>query len=155
QLFLCEPAVHARTIRELADLVLRLPSANWCSEAKRRDLAESIRLVLEKALCVAPIAGPEEIFRQEVCKLAEELFALQEKYNLAEDLADLVRLYANALHDPPTDVLPLSGGDRELLCKLYERYDELRDTSLLQWQHPPAALEDAFQILGYAKPKKK
>src|SRR3984957_2766162 len=61
-LFLCAPAVHARTVRELGNLIAHLPVFDKFPESLLFDLAASIRATVEEAQCAEPIAGPEEMF---------------------------------------------------------------------------------------------
>jgi hypothetical protein len=150
RLFLCAPAVHARTARELADRIASLPVSNRYLGRDRPDLAEAIRVLVEEALCAAPIAGPEEVFRQEVLLAAAKVFELQEQA-VEADFAELARFYAGKDLEGPTEQRPLSEGDRDLLRRMYARYVELRDRYLQTFQGPDPSLEEAFQELGYAK----
>lgn len=146
-LFLCTPPVHIRTVRKLGDSLVRLPGWERHPAELRADLAISIQETIEEALCAEPIAGPDELFRQEVLRIAESIFQGEER-SLPEDVAELGRLYAGKDLDGPTDLLPFSLADRTAFRSLHERYQELRDHPLLPGQKPPAALEQAFQQQG-------
>src|SRR5258708_35062051 len=89
-------------------------------EGKPRDLAESMRETVEEALVTAPLAGPEETFRQEILLAAQSGVELHEM-SMEEDVAAVVRLYAGAALDVPTDRLPLGEPDRIALRKLHDR----------------------------------
>jgi hypothetical protein len=154
QLFLCSPPVHARTVRELADTVARLPDlGKFLTPSSVRDLAESIRETLEEALCTTPIAGPEEVFRLQV--LAEVENVREPAESETDDQTDeLARLYFHTTLDTPTDRLPLNAKDRMALRKLYARYTELNQHPLLPFKKAAPSLEVAFQNLGYGKKRR-
>jgi hypothetical protein len=135
QLFLCSPTVHARTVRELTDAIARSPEADRHPAVDTRDLAASFRDTLEEALARAPIAGPEDAFRQEVLRAAATVFDLQE-LEIDPDLTDMLRLYAGQALEHPTDRLPLPVRDRAALRALCARYLELRDHPLLPYKEP-------------------
>jgi hypothetical protein len=148
KLFLCTPAVHARTVRELADQVARLPEKDPKSVKSPLDLADSIRATLEEALCVAPIAGPEELFRQEVWLAAEKVWALINE-NVTVDFQELNHLYAGTGLDVPTDERPLPPGDRQVLRQAYAFYTKLQQHPQMPYKVLPVNLETAFIVLGY------
>jgi hypothetical protein len=151
-LFLCSPAVHARTVRELAGMLDRLPCHEGFPDWARYDLAHSLASTIEEALCSGPIAGPEDDFRQEVFLAAEKVFELHER-EIAVDVAELARLYADPSLDVPTDQSPLPAGDRERLRSACARYLELAQHPLLPFKEEiPEALEEAFRGLGWSGP---
>jgi hypothetical protein len=155
RLFLCSPAVHARAAREIADQVARLPEGERYPAVRLRDLATAIGAALEEALSRGPIAGPRELFRQEVLKAAVAVCELQETdIESGPDLLDLVRSYAGQALEHPTDHLPLPSQDRNVLRFLCAQYVGLYNQPLLPFKGPAPALAQAFQSLGLGKYKK-
>jgi hypothetical protein len=152
QLFLCSPAVHARSIRELEELIVHLPGAGRHPKEELPVLAESLRGFLEEALCAAPLAGPEELFRQQVCLALEKVWALGEQ-TIDNRIAEVARLYRDAHLDVPTDQRPLPADDREWLRALCLRYVELRGYAplLVKSFDLDPALYQAFVELGWQK----
>src|SRR5262249_30407870 len=124
QLFLCAPAVHARTVRELADAVTHLPDAESYPAGLLQELAEDRQETVQEALCAPPIAGREEVFRQAVRPPAQGVSELP-RQSIAADVAELARLYADTHLDAPTDQRPLPAQDRARLRELCARYLEL------------------------------
>jgi hypothetical protein len=150
QLFLCTPAVHARAAREIADLVARLPEGKEYPAVRLNDLANAISSILGAALDRGPIAGPRDLFRQEVLKAAVAVCELQEQ-GIELEVVNWARLYVGKTLEPPTDRLPLSTRDRAALGDLCEDYVEL--SSRLRYTKPSEALEQAFKSLGFGKRK--
>jgi hypothetical protein len=150
QLFLCAPAVQARTIRELTAVMERSPLAALRPGAGVQSLATSICEALEEALAHAPIAGPDAAFCQEVFRAAAGVVEVQDQ-GIDASVVELARRYANQTLDHPTDQWPLPPGDRRVLVELCTRYAELRSSPLLPFKEPNAALEAAFQAAGFAK----
>jgi hypothetical protein len=148
-LFLCWPPVHARTARELADHIARLTRAAKHPAHPEGDLAGPIQEALEEALCAAPLAGPEEAFRQGVREAAERALELEET-GLHIDVDELARLYAVG-DAGPTEQRPLPPADRAELRALYDRYCKLREHPLLPFKEPPPALSAAFKQLGWGR----
>ncbi len=149
-LFLCSPAVHARTVRELADSILGLPGPGRDPKDSLRELAASIRETVEEALCAAPIAGPETTFRREVLSVVQTVLQLHE--NAVEiNIAELARLYKDEHLDVPSDHRPLSPADRVRLRALCRRYLQLGRHPLMPSGDPAPALQQAFQDLGYSQ----
>jgi hypothetical protein len=146
-LFLCAPVVHTRTARELGEAINYLSSSDKYPEELRSDLASSIQVTIEEALCAAPLAGPEGLFRQEVLRIAENVFQGQDR-SLPDDIEELARLYAGKDLDGPSDQLPFSVEERIAFRFLHERYLKLRDHPLLPGPKPPAVLKQAFQYQG-------
>src|SRR5262249_53502730 len=144
---LCAPAVQFRTARELAERIAPLlgPGEGDMDEMLL-DLGVSIREAIEEAHCSGSIAGPEELFREEVLQAVRDVFRDQDT-NIEEHVRALARLYAGKDLDAPTDLLPLSPPDRAAFHSIYDRYLELRDNPLLPSRKPAAALEQAFQNL--------
>jgi hypothetical protein len=152
-LFLCSPAVHARTVRELVGVLECLPCPDGYPDWIRRDLAQSFGRTVEEALCVAPIAGPEEDFRQEVLVAAQQVLESHGQPIDAE-VVELARLYADPALDVPTDRCPLSDQDREALRSACARFLALARHPLLPFKETlPEALEEAFQDLGWSRPR--
>jgi hypothetical protein len=135
QLFLCSPAVHARTVRELCEWsAYGAQYDKLLSFDLQLDLLDAFRSTLEEALCAAPIAGPEKIFRQEVTATVERVVEVCS--TRLDDYIQVPSLYAGKESDAPTDQLPLGTQDREVLRDLFARYLELRE-------HPAVAYKEA------------
>lgn len=150
QLFLCTPVVHARAAREIADQVARLPEGKEHRAVRLNDLSNAVSSVLGAALDRGPIAGPRELFRQEVLKAAVAVCELQEQ-DVDSEVVHWARLYVGRGLEPPSDRLPLSTRDRVTLGHLCEEYVEL--SSRLPDTRPSPALEQAFKSLGFGKRK--
>jgi hypothetical protein len=151
ELFLCSPPIHARTVRELTDLLVRFPGFEKHLRGElMHNMAESVCHTLEEALCAAAIAGPEATFRREIAGVAEKVLELFES-PIDMDVAELARLYARPALDHPTDLLPLDTRDRTALHFLYSRYVELGEHPLMPVQEVAAPLKQAFLELGYGK----
>jgi hypothetical protein len=152
ELFLCSPVVHARTLREVAEQIVHLPGAKAHPKRALPILAESVREFLEEALCGAPLAGPEELFRHEVW-LALEVVWERSEQTIESDIAELGRLYRDEHLDVPTDQRPLSAEDRKRFRELGSRCVELSEHPLLTDE--PADLNPtlyhAFVELGWHK----
>jgi hypothetical protein len=114
----------------------------------------AVQMTIEEVQCVAPVAGPEDLFRQEVIRTVEDNLERQPA-NIEDTITELSRLYAGKFMDAANDQLPLSMEDRSSLCAWYDRYLELRDHPHLSFQKVPAPLEEMFQSLGYAKKRRK
>src|SRR5262249_44493368 len=127
QLFLCAPAVQARTLWGLAEMFLHAGMSAEASE-QLREVTDAMRAIVEEALHAAPLAGPEESFRGEVRQALEKA---QEVHGEEVDLqliAQLMgRLYADTKLDIPSEELPLSASDRKELRYWCGRYVKLRD----------------------------
>jgi hypothetical protein len=155
QLFLCAPPVHARTAREIADLVARLPEGKQHASVRLSDLAKAIHDTVDEALSRGPIAGPREPFRQAVLKAAVAVCELQDEEPESQ-IIDLASLYVGPTFAHPTDELPLSAMDRLALRELCGQYVELYNHRLMPRPKPPPILERAFMSLGIGgwKPKR-
>jgi hypothetical protein len=151
QLFLCYPAVHARTIRELAEQIAHLPVTTGGAAPDLENFGRAVSNYLEAALCEAPIAGPEHSFRHEILATITKAIELQQSEGEADFVA-LSRQYAAAPLDVPSDLHPLAAPDREALRELCARYLELRGHALLPFQEKlNPALAEAFTKLGWKK----
>jgi hypothetical protein len=149
-LFLCSPPVHARTVRELAELIPILPGASRYPHKSLDDLAETFRATMEDALCTAPLAGPEEAFREDVRTAVQTVFELYEE-RIDADVAELARLYADPNLDAPTEYRPLPAGDRPRLSRLCENFLELHEQLRLAGEDLDPILAKAFKELGWGK----
>jgi hypothetical protein len=150
-LFLCSPAVHVRTVRELVGEIEHLPCPKGFPTSARQALAQSISAAIEQALCSAPIAGPEDEFRQEILLAAEKVLELHER-QIDVEVVELARLYADSSLDVATDLRPLPVEDREPLRLACAHYLELAQHPLQPFKEPlPEALEEAFQRLGWSR----
>lgn len=146
-LLLCSPAVHARTVRELVAAVARRERSSKRSEGPE-DLSRSLREALEEALCSAPLAGPEDAFRREICAAVEEALQGQEEDKTVE-IEELAHHYAKAATSTMTEEHPLGAADRVRLRALYARYRELHQHPLLTFKDPDHLLTSAFQLMGW------
>jgi hypothetical protein len=152
QLFLCSPAVHARTVRELGRMNVSLPDPDDEDlKGFLLDLLGAVQTTVEESLCAAPIAGPEEAFRREI-RLSLEWVLEVHGQSLDGDRPELARLYADSTLDVPTDLSPLPAEDRRPLRDLCARYVELRDHPLMPFQNPGALTDEAFEKLGEGNP---
>jgi tetratricopeptide (TPR) repeat protein len=147
-LFLCQPEVHARTVRELPELIQRRLAAQQSDPDYVRDLAKSIQETVTELLSKAPIAGPEESFRHEMRLLAETVFQLQE---FPMDFTELAHLYAGKTLEPATDQLPLSISNREDLAYFHDRFLELRWHPAMPYKEAPSEFEKIISGKGLAK----
>ena len=168
QLFQCSPTVHARTIRELSEQIAQLafstgeraPDQEGYAESvdyfstrqaladRGRLMADAVSRCLEEILCIAPIAGLEDVFRREVLTAATLALELPKRETETE-FVELADLYATAEMDVQDDLRPLPAEDRVALRELCARYAELRAHPLLPFQNPlDPALEVAFSELG-------
>jgi hypothetical protein len=154
QLLLCSPAVHLRTAREIADQVERFSLSFPGAVAALDDLAAGVEAAIEEALCAAPVAGPEDVFRHEVLAAAGKVVELEEQ-DVDVDVAELARVYADSSLDAPTDQRPLSAVDRQALRDLCVRHLELREHPLLSTQALDSQLAHAFWELGWKKSPKR
>jgi hypothetical protein len=141
QLFLCSPPVHLRTIREIRQAVLHLTD--------KQDLADSIFDFLQEALCTAAIAGPADVFSQEIISAAAKVVEKHEK-DADPQFEDIARL-CDKLLDPPTDRRPLSANDRRNFHALYQRYLELRAHPLMPYKESGASNMEWLKKAGLGK----
>lgn len=125
-LFLSSPAVHARSIRELHNLIARLPTVENKLAPDPEDLAQAVGDYLEEALAASPIAGPEEHFRREVLAAAQWSLAMPQAVDHGAVFDELAHLYADVDLEVQTDLRPLSAHDRRMLRESAARYVELR-----------------------------
>ncbi|HEX5269894.1 MAG TPA: hypothetical protein VFW33_05385, partial [Gemmataceae bacterium] len=151
QLFLCNPPVQLQTARKLAEQITRLPAKADCSSETLRGLADAVRETIEAAVCEAPLAGPEETFRQEVLGAAAQTLELH-RQTLGVEVPELVRFYSDALFDAADERHPLSAEERVRLLALWRRYEELCRHPFIKGQEPPAALQIAFAAAGWGLP---
>jgi hypothetical protein len=149
-LFLCSPAVHPRTARELQVQIERMPVPDDLPPPIARELASSIREAITVALQEAPIAGPDHVFeetvRQAVANILEKSGTTHE-----DDVEAMIRLYVNASFGQSTAQRPLSWQDQEEVREAIARYHKFRNHPLLPFKEPPAALETAFLKEGWGK----
>jgi hypothetical protein len=149
QLFLCEPSVHVRTIRQIGEAIERLPG-DLQTEELCEDLSKAIVGCLEEALCSAPIAGPAGLFRQELHAAAVSVLDLLSE-SFDADYEQLAHIYAYRKLEPPTDERPLSIEDREELPNAYRRYLELRHHPSMPFKNPDSVMKKALSALGGKK----
>jgi hypothetical protein len=150
ELFLCFPAVHARTIRELRNLLPLLSEDKQHPDLCVSDVIEAVQTVVEEALFAAPIAGPEETFRQQIVA-AVECYLAEPRQNINDEIAELGRLYTGTEMDAVTNERPLGSEDRQAFLDMCNRYFDLREHALMPFKEPAPALEKAFQELGWQK----
>jgi hypothetical protein len=149
-LFLCSPAVHLRTARELQVQIERMPIPAELPQSIARELASSIREAITVALQDAPIAGPDHVFqetvRQAVASILEQSGTTRE-----DDVEAILRLYVHAAFGQSTAQRPLSWQDQDDLREAIGRYNKFRSHPLLPYKEPPVALELAFLKEGWGK----
>lgn len=147
-LFLCSPPVHARTIRDVSDQIVRQIRAVPIRGVQMDNLGHVIRGVLEEALAGAPLAGPEEDFRREVLITVKGVLeSFQQDVHL--DVENVVRRYARMESPDPTEKHPLPAEDRADLRTLYADFRKLCQHPLLPFKDPDPLLNTAFQTLGW------
>ena len=71
-LFLCSPAVGLRTARELEAQLQHVPIPRVFPDDFKLELAVSIREAITEALEKAPIAGPDNVFRETITPAARQ-----------------------------------------------------------------------------------
>ena len=147
-LFLCSPAVHPRTARELQAQIERMPIPDGLPQPIARELASSIREAITVALQEAPIAGPDHVFQESVRQAVASILEKIGK-TLEDDVESIIRLYVNASFGQPTAQRPLSWQDQDDLREAITRYHKFRSHPLLPYKEPPAALEMAFLKEGW------
>jgi hypothetical protein len=151
QLFLCSPAVHARTVRELHQQIRHMPVPKEELAPDLANYAEAVSEFLEEILCAAPIAGPEDQFRQEILQATTKAIEMQQAGNDFE-FAELAHLYGATDLDVQTDRRPLSAEDRETLRGLCASYLNLgRDLLMPVQVKMDPTLELAFEKLGWKR----
>jgi hypothetical protein len=91
-LFLCSPAVHVRSAREVEGLIQRIPIPDGLPEGIGAELAASVREAITEVLQHAPIAGPDQVFQESV-RLAVESVLNEHEKNVETDIEELIRLY--------------------------------------------------------------
>lgn len=159
-LFLCSPPVRARTIRDLAHQSARKLRALPIHEealprlgvTRGESLPCLLEEVLEKALFVASLAGPEETFRREILAEVERAIdSFQSEDYL--DVEELALQYAHAESLDATEKHPLPPKDRLRLRFLYDKYRRLREHPLAPFQSADPLLSAAFVNLGWKPPR--
>jgi hypothetical protein len=153
RLFLCQPPVLARTVRELTHVLGRRTGADRSSRADGHQLLAAVRSAVEEALGTAPVAGPEQAFWHDMGQAVDGVLELHTQ-NMGVDVEELTRLYADASLDAVTEARPLSPPDRERLRRLCARYQELRSHPLMTYKKLPPALETAFAFGGASVPSR-
>jgi hypothetical protein len=153
RLFLCTPVVHrVRTLREFKALIVECPAfASYHVEEQLSLGREVFSCLLYARRDKGPIAGPEDVFRQEVLRAAEMARELSEQAADPE-FAELARLYAGTGLEAVTEERPLDSEYRRRLRNLYARFVELREHPLMPFQKPHAVLEEAFALTHWDKP---
>src|SRR5262249_41722564 len=110
---------------------------------------------VEDALGTAPVAGPQDLFRQEIARAASAALD-QIDQGLDPNFAELVRRYAAVAGDAPSDEFPLPATDRAHLRALADRAAELRHHHFGTGKKLPDNLEAAFWQAGPpAKPRRR
>jgi tetratricopeptide (TPR) repeat protein len=138
-LFLCSPAVHVRTAREVEGLIEHISISDPQLDRIRPELAVSIREAIIESLQNSPIAGPDHVFKESI-RLAVEGLLEQHEANVENDIEEFLRLYDITNFEVTTEQRPLSWQDQKRLRELLLRYDELRVHPLLPFKEPPAPL---------------
>ncbi len=149
RLFLCTPAVHLRTARDLEALVRRIPIPDGFPRGFASALAGSIHETIIVAHEQAPIAGPEDAFVEAVYRAVESLLE-RHPFTIEDDVEEIVRLYSR---EPthPTDQRPLSWPDQKDLRERIFWYNEFRNHPFYSYKGPTDALEKAFLNAGWEK----
>jgi hypothetical protein len=150
QLFLCTPAVHLRTARDLECFVQQLAIPDGFPPEFAGELAEAVRETVAEMMQEMPLAGPEDSFVHSIFRAIEELLQRQE-LTIEDDVEEVIRLYGKHGVGPATDSRPLGLVDRMRLRARIARYNELRNHPLHSYKEPPAALESAFLEAGWGQ----
>ncbi len=141
-----------RTAREIEGLIQHIPISDELLGKVRPELAMSIREAITDALQHAPIAGPDQVFQENI-RLTVESVLEQHKANVENDVEELLRLYEITSFEVTTEQRPLSWQDQKRLRELVVRYDELRVHPLLPFKEPPAQLAAILEA-SWGKPAK-
>jgi tetratricopeptide (TPR) repeat protein len=151
-LFLCSPAVHLRTAREIEELIRHIAVADQIVGRFKPELSESIREVITDALQQAPIAGPDQVFKESV---RTGITSLLEEHatNVENDVDELLHLYDITNFEVTTEQRPLSWQDQKRLRELVARHNELRLHPLLPFMQPPKPLAAILEE-SWGKPSK-
>ncbi len=150
-LFLCAPAVHLRTARDLEAILQRSAVPVSLTPGFGRELAESIRETVEAAYHEMPIAGPEDVFVHSIHEVVKCQFDRHE-HMTEDDVEEIVRLYRAQAAAHPTDQRPLSLYDQQRLRETIRAYNQYREHPLFYYKGPPEALEFVVAQQGGAKP---
>ncbi len=149
RLFLCTPAVHLRTARDLEVFLQRIPIPETFPVDFRPELAVSIREAIAETLQQAPIAGPEDAFVHDIYRAVEGFLAHHE-LTIEDDVEELIRLYGDeTVAGASTEQRPLSWQDQGRLRNCIVSYDYLRNHPMASENKPPSALELAFWKEGW------
>jgi tetratricopeptide (TPR) repeat protein len=136
-LFLCSPAVHLRTAREVEGRLVRMRIGDVVVERSMPDLAVSIREAIADSLQEAPIAGPDHVFKESVL-LTIQTFLERHVTNVENDVEEFLRLYDITNFEVTTEQRPLPWQDQKRLRGLLARYESLKHHPLLPFKQPPA-----------------
>jgi hypothetical protein len=148
QLFLCNPPVHLHTARRLAEQMERLPATADHSTEDLASLANAVNETIEAAICDATLAGPEDVFGQEVLEAAAKVLELRAR-TIGVDVAELVSFYSDALFERADEQHPLSTQERARLLALWRRHEQLTRHPAFNYKQPPPALQKAFIQAGW------
>ena len=151
RMFLCTPAVHLRTARELELFLERMPIPDTFPDDFRPELAESIRETIAEALQQATIAGPEDVFVHDIYQVVER-FLKDHELTIEDDVEELIRLYGDeSVADASTEQRPLSWKDQRRLRSYIFVYDQYHNHPFASDKKPPSELESAFLSEGWGK----
>ncbi len=149
-LFLCSPAVHFRTAAELVGHLALIAESEIFSRALLIEVSDSVREAVTEAILEHPIAGPVELFRENIKQAIESLEAYFEA-NSEALVEDVIQLYHKTNFDVSTELRPLKWHDQQQLREAITRYLELQNHPAFPYRRPPAALEKAFLAEGWGK----
>jgi hypothetical protein len=151
RMFVCTPAVHLRTARDLEEFVKIIPIPESFPDDFRSELAESIREAIAEALQQATIAGPEDVFVHDIYRAVEKLLEHHE-HTIEDDVEELIRLYGDeSVAEVTTEQRPLSWQDQRRLRYWIRLYEKHRNHPLASDKKPPEALEFAFLKEGWGE----
>ena len=148
-LFLCSPAVHVRTAGELVSELRFLAAASVFPPQTLLELSDSVLGVVTAAVVEHPIAGPDQLFRdnikQAIAELNEQFAAKGEAL-----VEEVIELYDKTNFEISTELRPLSWHEQQQLLHTIGRYQELQSHPFFPYKEP-APWSGVLIQLGWVK----
>ncbi len=147
-LFLCSPPVHFRTAGELASQIGLIPVQGAFSRELLLELSDSTREAVTEAIVNSPVAGPDQLFRDNI---VQAVASLEEHFEKSAEalVEEVIQLYDKTNFDVSTEQRPLKWQDQQRLRDAITRYQDLYNHPLFPYKKPPAKLELAFLKEGW------
>ena len=139
-LFLCSPAVHLRTARELKAQVDQMPIPDGLPPPLALELGPAVLESITVALQEAPIAGPDHVFEESV-RQSVAIIMERSRTSIEDDVEAVIRLYNDASFGQSIERRPLSLADQDELRDAIARFHEFCDHPLLPFKGPSAAMK--------------